>query len=262
MDNIIGIVVNSETKQGDRKDGKGKWTRYAFQLKDTGGNVEWYSCFDKTAQEVEVGQAYEFAYELNGDYKNLSTWMTVDADAHGLSMSTPVVDTQAEFRRSKVEMRWAEAYHMATRVVGPQKILAEANKEVLIEWAEFFYAKLEGCGGVEPTSTITVDDTHTEYLKSVEAPIKVETPTSTTGVSKASPKKGRPSKKVVEAPEPIDTAPDYNLLKAFNDARVAADMSMGDVNEYTAGRFDIDSVRKLSEDQIKNLISYIEELNE
>jgi len=152
MDNIIGIVTNSETKQGDRKDGKGKWTRYAFQLKDARGNESWYSCFNaKVFGAVQVGSAYEFEYEVNGDYKNLESWEEVDADAHDLSMSTPVVNSQDEFKRSKEEMRWTEAYHMATRMIG---IFGELSftpevEDKLTEWAEFFYAKLEGCNTTE-----------------------------------------------------------------------------------------------------------------
>jgi len=238
MDNIIGIVTNLETKQGDRKDGKGKWTRHAFQLKDARGNVEWYSCFDISAKEIEVGQAYEFAYAIKDDYKNLSTWMTVDADAHGLSMSTPVVNSQDEFRRSKEEMRWTEAYHMATRVC-LMKPIGDEPATTIESWAKWFYLQLVACSTPEAPET------------PVEAPAKVETP-------KASPKRGRPAKTAVEVPEPVSTAPDYQLLKAFNDARVAANMSMEDVNEYIAGRFDVDTVRKLSEEQLTELISYIE----
>jgi len=253
MDNIIGIVTNSETKQGDRKDGKGKWTRYAFQLKDVRGVESWYSCFDQSAREVEVDQAYEFAYEVNGDYKNLSTWMTVDADEHGLSMSTPVVDGQGEVRRSKEEVRWTEAYHMATRMVGPMLTQAvrddettnhimELGNHALIEWAEFFYAKLADCN--ESSNTPVAPE------KPVEAPVVEE-------VTKTPAKKGRPAKKTPEIEETTTTAPDYQLLKAFNDARVAADMSMEDVNEYIEKTYKVDTVRKLSEVQLGDVIRHI-----
>jgi len=251
LDNIIGIVTNSETKQGDRKDGKGKWTRYAFQLKDVRGVESWYSCFDQSAREVEVGQAYEFAYEVNGDYKNLSTWMTVDADEHGLSMSTPVVNSQDEFRRSKEEMRWTESYHMATRIVAGR----EHVDIVVVEWAEYFYARLEAVDADKNTPQCPE--------KPVEVPAKEE-------VTKIPAKRGRPAKKdldvqivgteqplFIEAPEPVSTAPDYQLLKAFNDARVAADMSMEDVNEYIEKTYKVDTVRKLSEVQLGDVIRHI-----
>jgi len=250
LDNIIGIVTNSETKQGDRKDGKGKWTRYAFQLKDARGVESWYSCFDQSAREVEVGQAYEFAYEVNGDYKNLSTWMTVDADEHGLSMSTPVVDGQGEFRRSKEEVRWTEAYHMATRMVAPTVVVEVEQWKIFQDignWVTFFYAKLEG---IDITR-----DTLQALEKPVETPATVETPTSATSVSKTP--RGRP-KKAVQAPETTNATADFALLTAFNDARVAADMSMEDVNEYIEKTYKVDTVRKLSEVQLGDVIRHIE----
>jgi len=252
VENIIGIVTNSETKQGDRKDGKGKWTRYAFQLKDARGVESWYSCFDQSAREVEVGQAYEFAYEVNGDYKNLSTWMTVDADEHGLSMSTPVVNSQDEFKRSKEEMRWTEAYHMATRIT---PLLGDMTiTDFVSQWAKWFYKELEA---VDEYTKHTSEAPETP----VEAPAKVETP-------KTSAKKGRTPKKesvvakAVEAPQEIYTAPDLQLLKAFNTVRVGADMNMETVNEYIEKTYQIDAVRKLSEVQLGELISYIEGLDE
>jgi len=245
VDNIIGIVTNSETKQGDKKGG-GKWTLYIFQLKDTRGNVESYSCFDRSAREIEVGTAYDFAYEVNGDYKNLSTWMVVDADAHGLSMSTPAVNSQDEFRRSKEEMRWTEAYHMASRVLSPliPAIDLEDLKSGISNWADFFYSKLEGCDDHEVTRSRDTPQNPSE------APAKVET-------TKTTAKKGRPPKIKPEEPEATTTAPDYALLKTFNDARVKAIMTMEYVNEYIEKTYKVTAVRQLSEEQLTELISYI-----
>jgi len=256
VDNIIGIVTNSETKQGDRKDGKGKWTRYAFQLKDARGVESWYSCFDQAAREVEVGTAYEFAYEVNGDYKNLSTWMTVDADAHGLSMSTPVVNNQDEFRRSKEEMRWTEAYHMATRILpvetcDPWDNMGKTQTSLVDNWAKHFYVKLE-------TSDILTQTLHPVPETPVEAPVEertIKTPRKPRSTAKSEAKS-----KAVEVPEPVSIAPDYQLFKTFNDARVAADMSMEDVNEYIEKTYKIDTVRKLSEVQLGDVIRHIEEM--
>ncbi len=152
-------------------------------------------------------------------------------------------------------MRWTEAYHMASGLFDSSTITQEA----VINWADFFYTKLETCDA--PQDTPQAPETP------VEAPAKEE-------VTKTPPKRGRPAKsEAVKQSKDIDprveeslshstAVPDYQLLKTFNDARVAADMSMEDVNEYIEKTYKVDTVRKLSEVQLGDVIRHIEGMKE
>ena len=66
------------------------------------------------------------------------------------STPSPGYPSQDEFRRSKDEMRWTEAYHMATRLIGTRDD-EEAIDTFLVAWAGWFYNELASTGHDVPT---------------------------------------------------------------------------------------------------------------
>lgn len=60
----------------------------------------------------------------------------------------PQSGSQDDYRRSKEEMRWTEAYHMATRMVGPftemevPEMVVQEQEALIVSWAGWFYNEL------------------------------------------------------------------------------------------------------------------------
>ena len=270
MSKIVGIVVDSETSQGDRKDDKGKWTRYAFQVKDTDGQTNWWACFDsKVFGNVKEGKAYVLEVEDDGQYKNLKSWKEVDATEYGLEMPAPVSNgsKQDEFRRSKVEMRWTEAYHMATRLIvrieQMPEFTGESQKIFITQWAEFFYGKLEHCEDAEPTPAAT--------QTTVQPPSKQK-------VTKTTPTEENPvqiplkeelfGEDMRDDPKVSRVGDNYMLLKKLNDARFKKNGQAGtapkehttveQMNKHAKKLYEVDTVRDLTQVQMNDLIEDIE----
>jgi hypothetical protein len=58
--------------------------------------------------------------------------------------------SQDEYRRSKEEMRWTEAYHMATRITVADDPDSNNRESNLVGWAGWFYNELVRVGSTPP----------------------------------------------------------------------------------------------------------------
>ena len=256
---IVGIVTSAETKQGDRKDGKGKWVMYNYTIKDTDGSEDKYSTFDSSAfGVVKEGKAYIFDYEMKGEYRNLvdGGWREVDPAEYGLVMSAPNAPSgsskQDEFRRSKVEMRWTEAYHMATRITAYILNVEPTpdTKTTIVEWAEFFYGKLadsDSYASNEPETAVEIlakkKVTRTPPTK--EEPVQMSLEDELFGEDMKDPRVGD----------------NFMLLKKLNDARSRdgkEHTTVEQMNKHAKKLYEVDTVRDLTVSQMNDLIEDIE----
>lgn len=286
MAKIIGIVLNTETTQGEKKDG-GKWVRYAYQVKDTDGETAWYSTFEgKSFGAILKGKAYELDVEIKGDYKNLKNggWKEVNAADYGLTMK----DGDDE-RRSKEEMRWTEAYAAASRLLCGSMVMSdtyqphiEDTKAALHYWAKFFYAQYLTADARKPIKEMAeVIDPPEEPEKPVEKPAAQRRSPRAKRQPKAEPAKsdaqssgnplpsGGPDGVDIDGeaedtkPEPPGDRPaNFELLSAVNKSRYSQEtgeeiITMDEVNAYIKKKYKKDAVRKLSDKQLIDLAAHI-----
>ena len=87
----------------------------------------------------------------------------IPAQEPASNSNAPQTGSQDDYRRSKQEMRWTEAYHMATRIVPPRglkivdRVLGDEQPEqdaAMMEafisgWASWFYNELASVGNTE-----------------------------------------------------------------------------------------------------------------
>jgi len=110
----------------------------------------------------------------------------VPAQQPAASGNTPQTGSLDDYRRSKEEMRWTEAYHMATRIIpgrgegmlnrkiddGPEE--DAAMEAYLVSWAGWFYNELVAC--TEPTSDQAEEDGPYQASEEPEMPPPVDEP--------------------------------------------------------------------------------------
>jgi len=159
--NVTGIVVDRQHKDGKTQDGK-IWNRYGFQIAGPEGR-HWYSSFDQAAWDaLEKGSCYRVYYsekpnpQGGAPFRNVEWWTEVDLDEPQQEQVNAAVTatgrnydhSQDEFRRSKHEMRRAEAWRLAILATGPQtEEMSGADYTGYVrDWMQFFERDMADAG--------------------------------------------------------------------------------------------------------------------
>ena len=108
----------------------------------------------------EYDGSKDFHYFWDVEEWNTAAPLTPAASSNG---------NQDEYRRSKTEMRWTEALHLATRVNGPETVNNEHVRIYLRDWAEWFYEQLARPPGVDQQPTES-DESSEDYCQMHQVP--------------------------------------------------------------------------------------------
>ena len=148
---VRGIVTEIGIKDGVSD--KGPWRKWSFNVQGhEDGQKHWYSWFNEKGSGVKTGVSYYLTYSTsenknNSDhpYRNVETMQEIDTPANAAPEERTTADRpRDEIFRTKEELRFTEAMHMATMMA--QKLTVEDHfeqqKDGLSEWAKWFYQKL------------------------------------------------------------------------------------------------------------------------
>ncbi len=146
---VQGKVLEVQRKDG--KNSKGEWTLWRFQIQDyETGEKRWYSWGDDAGSKIRTGNSYHFSYYTTENkerpeypYRNIRGLIEeIDEPQGGAPEPEPASApaNRGEFQRSKEEMRWTEANHMATRIL--QGTPDQPHAEGIRFWADYFYGVL------------------------------------------------------------------------------------------------------------------------
>ena len=156
---VEGTILKIERKDGTSD--KGDWTQYSFQVQhhDT-GEKHFYSTFSTDGADVKTNKSYKFLYSI-AENKRKPEYPFRNIQGHMEEIEEPTSPPPAQssnggsrgdYQRSKEEMRWTEAMHMAVNLVGSEGATVESiQPDTLRAWIDWFYRELLAAPGV-PTN--------------------------------------------------------------------------------------------------------------
>lgn len=147
---VEGIILKIERKDGGEDSEKGPWTQYSFHVQhhDT-GEKHYYSTFSTDGAEVKSNKSYKFLY-TTAENKRKPEFPYRNIQGHLEEIETPTSAAPAQQSgrgnnddvfRTKEELRWTEAMHMATHAMGPDDP-SEDWKQSLAKLANWYYRML------------------------------------------------------------------------------------------------------------------------
>ena len=151
---VRGLVTEIGIKDGTSA--KGDWRKYSFNIQShEDGQKNWYSWFNTKGAEIKTGISYYLTYSTSENkqntdhpYRNVQTMSEIDTPANAAAGTSTVDDREDKFR-TKEELRFTEAMHLAARMAQitptpsvPLDNYFEQQKDSVTQWARWFYEML------------------------------------------------------------------------------------------------------------------------
>lgn len=246
---VTGVVVDRDHKDGTKANGD-TWDKYSFQIAGATGR-SWYSSFDKASWDaLKKGEAFQIFYSEKENpnnsahpFRNLEWWKEVDpedipapqpqaASSPGTSGGAPV--TGDERFRTKVELRWTEAWHMAAQTYASSgffhhEAMSDEFKQDLETLSHYFYDQL------------------------AQYDITAGPPAASDSEPASEPAPGGP---VADADEPPQYKASLPSLAALKDARVEHHVSQQKVGFEAYDRYGV-HIDQITDKQVDDLINMI-----
>lgn len=150
-DTVRGTIIDGPSRKDGTND-RGDWTLWRFQLQDhETGSKNYYSWGDEAeGGKLKNGHAYAFTYYTTDNktkpeypHRNIRALVEEIEAPDALAEQEQKIQSRGDYQRSKEEMRWTEAMHMAVNLIGSEGATVESIlPDTIREWTDWFYREL------------------------------------------------------------------------------------------------------------------------